>query len=81
MVIQPMSFGFVCPEVNINAVQVRPSADEQLVIDEYRAKHEAAHGYPAHGLHYLIFPGVEEAVAVWLPIEKETASSIRAAYE
>jgi len=69
MVIQRMSFGFICTEENTSAVQRRPMPDEQVVIDDYRDKYVAAMGYPSHGLHYLPFPGIEETVAVWLPME------------
>jgi hypothetical protein len=65
-----MSFGFVCTEENFYAVQRRPSADEQVVIDDYREKYKEAMGYQPHGFHYFPFPGEPETVCVWLPIER-----------
>lgn len=65
-----MSFGFICTEEELLAVQRRPTPEEQKVIDEYRAQYEKATGRAARGLHYLVFPGVKDDVAVWLPISK-----------
>jgi hypothetical protein len=64
-----MSFGFICPSVDLNAVQKRPMPEEQKVIDAYRETYRKAVGFAPHGLHYIPFPGLEETVAVWLPIE------------
>jgi hypothetical protein len=64
-----MSFGFICTEEDFNAVQTRPSSEEQVVIDDYRDRYKEAMGYHPHGFHYILFPGVEETVCVWLPIE------------
>jgi hypothetical protein len=72
MVTQRMSFGFICSEEEVLAVQTRPSFDEQIVIDDYREAYQKAFGRKAHGLHYIPFPGRErpiDAVGVWLPIE------------
>lgn len=69
MVIQRMSFGFICSEEELLAVQKRPSPEEQIVIDDYRRDYEAFFCRKPHGLHYIPFPGRVEAVAVWIPIE------------
>ncbi len=70
MVLQRMSFGFICPDVELQAVQRRPTIDEQVVIDAYRDRYKKAMERAPHGLHYIPFPGVEESIAVWLPLEE-----------
>lgn len=69
MVTQRMSFGFICTGENFSAIQTRPTPEEQVVIDDYRERYKEAMGHEAHGFHYFPFPGVEETVCVWLPIE------------
>jgi hypothetical protein len=69
MVMTRMSFGFICSDEDIKAVQRRPEAHEQAVIDRYRDAYKKAMQHPPHGLHYIPFPGSEESVPVWIPIE------------
>jgi hypothetical protein len=63
------SFGFVCTDEDFNAVQRRPTPEEQVTIDEYRDAYNAAMGYQPHGFHYFPFPGEADTVCIWLPIE------------
>ena len=51
-----LSFGFICTDENFSAVQTRPTPEQQVVIDTYRAAYEKAMGYQAHGFHYIPFP-------------------------
>jgi hypothetical protein len=63
------SFGFICTGEDVKAVQRRPEPEEQVVIDDYRDAYTKAMQRAPHGLHYLVFPGVPDTVAVWLPLE------------
>ena len=65
-----MSFGFIVTDEELQAVQRRPSVEEQVVIDDYRAEYKKAMKRAPHGLHYLPFPGAAEPVPVWLPLEE-----------
>jgi hypothetical protein len=53
--------GFICSDVDLNAVQRRPSDEEQSVIEFYRGRYLAHFGYLPHGLHYI------DGHCVWLP--------------
>jgi len=70
MILIRPSFGFICTRETIKSVQTKPMPEEQVVIDSYMATYKQAIGFAPHGLHYLPFPGVDETVAVWIPIEE-----------
>lgn len=64
------SFGLIVDDdsLEMQAIQTRPTPEQQKVIDDYRAQYAAAMGLLAHGLHYIRFPGVAETIPVWIPL-------------
>lgn len=67
------SYGFIVTDENLQAVQRRPTIEEQVVVDDYRFGYAKAMGHEPHGLHYIPFPGVAETVPVWLPAPESTS--------
>jgi hypothetical protein len=64
------SFGLIVDgdSLEMTAIQTRPTPEQQVTIDAYRAHYEALMGFKPEGLHYIKFPGVEGTIPVWIPL-------------